>query len=206
MPRAVPTLTEAWSHLLNRPDVLVLDTETTGVSSRSEVIDIALIDTSGQIIYQGLVLPQGRIPRVVSTLHGLTRERLKSLGAKPWPQHHTAVAEVLSRASVILAYNLRFDARLLSQTAERWAMPPDLISDLGNSRLAGRCLMREYAAWRKVAHKWRSGEWKWHTLETAYAREVGRHPRQEHRALADCRMALALMQAVAARDPGAGSG
>ena len=194
----------AWAGLLNRPDVLILDTETTGVSNRSEVVDIALIDTCGHVVYEGLVLPQGRIPRAASDVHGLTRERLKSLGAKPWPELHASVATALRRAAVLLAYNLQFDIRLLNQTAERCNMPAGQPPGGGDPQRDGRCLMLEYAAWRKVPHEWRKGEWKWHTLEAAYAREVrGRH-RQDHRALADCQMALTLMRAVAGRDPMAG--
>ena len=40
-----PNLTMEWVGLLNRLDVLILDSETTGVSNRSEMVDIALIDT-----------------------------------------------------------------------------------------------------------------------------------------------------------------
>ena len=199
-----PNLTMAWTGLLNRPDVLILDIEATGVSTRSEVVDIALIDTCGQVVYEGLVLPQGRIPRASSDLHGLTRERLKSLGATPWPEHHACITTALGRATVLLAYNLQFDIRLINQTAERYKMPSDPPPGGSDSQRDGRCLMLEYAAWRKVPHGWREGEWKWHTLNTAYAREVGRRHRQHHRALEDCRMALALMRAVARRDPTAG--
>ena len=68
----------------------------------------------------------------------------------------------------------------------------------------GRCLMLEDAAWRMVLHGWRMGEWKLHTLEAAYAREIGGRVGQKNRALADCRMALALMRAVAKHDLKAG--
>ena len=202
-----PNLSMAWAGLLNRPDVLILDTETTGTSNRSEVIDIALIDTCGHVVYEGLVLPQGSISRDASDVHGLTRQRLKSHGAKPWPEHHASFVTTLRQSAVFLAYNIEFDIRLINQTAERCNMP--LFRTVSEPQREdwsawARCLMIEYAAWRKVPHEWREGEWKWHTLEAAYTREVeGRHW-QDHRALADCRMALALMRAVAERDPMAG--
>ena len=197
-----PNFTMAWTELLNRPDVLILDTETTGTSNRSEVVDIALIDTCGHVVYEGLVLPQGRISRDASDVHGLTLKRLKSLGAKPWPEHHASVATALRRAAVFLAYNLEFDIRLINQTAKRCNMPSCLPGGSYPQR-DWRCLMLEYAAWRKEPCEWREG-WKWHTLEVAYAREVEGWHSQDHRALADSRMALALMRAVAERDPLAG--
>ena len=195
-----PNQTMTWAGLLNRRDVLILDTETSGVSNRSEVVDIALIDKCANVVYEGSVLPHGRIPQAASDVHGLTRHWMKSLGAKPWPEHHASVAMALRRAAVLLAYNLQCDIRLINQTAERCNMPWGQPPGGGDPQRDGRCLMREYASWRMVPHEWRKGEWKLHTLEAAYAREVGGRVEQKHRALADSRMALALMWAVARRD------
>lgn len=194
-----------WASLLNRPDVLLLDTETTGVSNWSEVVDIALIDTCGRAVYDRLVLPQGQIPRAASNLHGLTRKNLEEFGAKPWPEHHKSFVEALQRASVLLAYNLRFDLRLIDQTTQRSNVLADMPSGASWPSLDVRCVMIEYAAWRKVPHEWRKGHWKLHSLQAAYGREVTGLTRQDHRALADCHMTLALMRAVATRDPAAGA-
>lgn len=199
------TSTVPWASLLNRQDVLILDTETTGVSNWSEVVDIALIDTGGRAVYDRLVLPQGQIPRAASNVHGLTRKHLVEVGAKPWPDHHSSVVAALRRASVLLAYNLRFDLRLIDQTAQRCKVLADMPSGASQLRLDTRCVMLEYAAWRKVPHEWRKGQWKLHGLQAAYSREVTRRMKQDHRALADCHMTLALMRAVAKRDPEAGA-
>lgn len=194
-----------WAGLLNRRDVLILDTETTGVSNHSEVVDIALVDTCGGIVYESPVLPQGQIPRAASNVHGLSRKHLEEFGAKPWPDHHATVVAALRKASVLLAYNLRFDLRLIDQTVQRCNVLPDLASSVSQPNLDARCVMLEYAAWRKVPHEWRKGHWRLHSLQAAYGREVTGRIRQDHRALADCRMTLALMRAVAKCDPKAGA-
>ncbi|MXY69309.1 MAG: 3'-5' exonuclease [Acidobacteriia bacterium] len=194
-----------WASLLNRQDVLILDTETTGVSNWSEVVDIALIDTCGSVLYDRLVLPQGNIPRVASNVHGLTRENLQEFGAKPWPNHHASLVAALRRASVLLAFNLRFDLRVIDQTAQQCHVLADMPSGASLPSLDARCVMLEYAAWRKVPHGWRKGHWKLHSLQAAFGREVTSRTKQDHRALADCQMTLALMRAVAKRDPGAGA-
>lgn len=199
------TSTAPWASLLNRQDVLILDTETTGVSNWSEVVDIALIDTCGNRVYNGLVLPQGQIPRAASNVHGLTRKHLEESGARPWPDHHPSVEAALRRGSVLLAYNLRFDLRVIEQTVQRCDALADMSSGASPQRLDPRCVMLEYAAWRKVPHEWRRGHWKLHSLKAAYSHEVTGRIRQEHRALADCHMTLALMRAVAKRDPEAGA-
>ena len=74
--------------LLNRPDVLVVDVETTGFGDRAEVLGVALVDTAGRVRLDTVSMPQGRIPADASNVHGLTRVRLRSMGARPWPEVH----------------------------------------------------------------------------------------------------------------------
>ena len=56
--------------LVKRADVLYLDTETTGLGNDAEIVDIAVIDSSGRIILNALVRPSGRIPREASDVLG----------------------------------------------------------------------------------------------------------------------------------------
>ena len=88
----------AWTDLLARRDVLILDVETTGLGDSAEVVEIALLDTAGRVVYDAPIMPQGRIPKGASDIHGLTRKRLKELGARPWPEHQAAIAEALGGA------------------------------------------------------------------------------------------------------------
>lgn len=105
--------------LLNRPDVLVIDVETTGLGDRAEVLSVAAVDTTGRVLLDAVCLPQGCIPAEASDLHGLTRARLRARGARSWPEVHPEVATLLLRACAVLAWNAEFDRRLLEQTAER---------------------------------------------------------------------------------------
>ena len=50
-----------WPQLLDRGDVLILDTETTGLGRESEVIEVALINTRGEELLHRLALPLGSI-------------------------------------------------------------------------------------------------------------------------------------------------
>ena len=64
-------------------------------------------------------LPQGPIPRGASDVHGLTRTKLRSMGARPWSDVHPELAELLRGAGAVLIWNAEYDRRLLDQTAER---------------------------------------------------------------------------------------
>jgi DNA polymerase III epsilon subunit-like protein len=105
--------------LLDRKDVFVIDTETTGLGRRSEVLEVAVIDTTGCVLLDTVSLPQGPIPRDASDVHGLTRARLRTMGARSWPAVHAKLALLLEDASSVIAWNAEFDRSMLEQTAER---------------------------------------------------------------------------------------
>ena len=77
----------------------LLDTETTGLGNRAEVVEAAVLDTTGAVRYEALRLPVGRIPWAASDIHGLTRAKLTAAGARPWLGVHGELAEALDRGS-----------------------------------------------------------------------------------------------------------
>lgn len=172
---------DRWADWLDRPDVLIIDTETTGLGNTAEVLEVAVLDTAGELRFHALSLPKGRIPTAASDIHGLTRDRLKAEGARPWPDVHRELAAVLAEAKAVLAWNADFDRRMLRQTGNRHGLrfrhPPasawhDLIPAYRKMRPGGR-----------------------HRLVDAVRRErVSDH--DAHRAIGDCCAVLAVMRAV----------
>ena len=166
--------------LLGREDVLVLDTETTGLGWNAEVIEVVAIDTTGALRASALSFPFGSISRDSQEVHGLSAEALLAEGARPWPEVHPALVSVLRAAEHVLAWRADFDARVLEQTAafHNLALPragwADVRPAYVDARPGGR-----------------------HSLADAMRREglawEGRH----HRAEADCRAVLAVMRAIA---------
>lgn len=168
-----------WKEFLDRSDVLILDTETTGLGDRAEIVEIAIIDTTGATRFESLTMPQGRIPREASDVHGLTRKKLKEEGAKPWPELHNQVMEIIRSAHIVLAYNAEFDLRLLTQTAERHELRVprhpswyDLLEDYQMLRPTGP-----------------------HRLVSAVRREKVKVEGKAHRALYDCQCVLGVLRA-----------
>ncbi len=185
--------TTDWSTFLGRTDVLILDTETTGFKKTAEVVQVAVIDTTGAGRFDELVLPAGGIPREASKIHGLTRANLVRQGAQGWPVHHNRFFELVCSADVVFVYNLDFDVRILRQTCSRYGLP--------FRKFVGRCAMLDYAAHRKIANQWRSG-FKWHKLADAARHENVKAQSAMHQALSDCEIVLELMRAVVAGQSG----
>ena len=175
-----------WPNLLNRTDVLVLDSETTGLNRTTEILELAILDTTGAIRLNTLIMPQGNIPADATAVHGITRAELEAAQAPAWPAVHAAVADLLAGAAVVCIYNAKYDVRLLGQSSARYGLrlPPFRAS----------CLMLDYAAYRREPDL-RGRGWRWHTLVAAAEREavpIG----NAHRAVGDARLALGLMRAV----------
>ena len=166
--------------LLDRRDVLVLDTETTGVGPAAEVVEVVAIDTTGALRLSALALPVGPISQPSQELHGLSEAALHAMGARPWAEVHPELLSTLRNAAAVLAWRADFDARVLAQTAalHHRALPPVRWADARPAYVRARPGGR-------------------HSLADAMRREglawEGRH----HRAEADRRAMLALMHTVA---------
>ncbi len=175
-----------WRELLDRKDVLIVDTETTGLGTDAEVIEIAAIDTCGTIRAHALVLPSGRVPREASDIHGMTKQWLRKQGARDWPTVWNEVKPVLSRAKICLAWNAPFDRRVIKQSCRRHGLVMGLFH--------WRDLINDYRSiWSESPSKGR------HTLKAVTRREGVHIEQSSHRAVGDCRRVLGVLRAVAAK-------
>ncbi len=176
-----------WQGLLDRTDVLILDSETTGFRNSSEIIELAVMDTTGAVRLDRLIMPKGRIPSAASDVHGITRADLHKADAPAWPSVHAEACELLQAADTVLIYNADFDTRLLRQTAERHGLTMPAFK--------ARCVMLDYASYRRVPTS--KPGWRWFKLTDA-ARHHGVPVDNAHRAADDARLTLELMRAVVA--------
>ena len=174
-----------WTSLIDRKDVLIVDTETTGLHKRAEVIEVVAVDTTGKVRFKSFSMPQDSIPRAASEIHGLTRPYLKKAGAEPWPHVQMRLAPIVEKAQILIAWNAPFDRRLLEQTAARHDLqfgfaPP------------WRDALRDYKRFCPGLSSYGLGN----VMKAERLRFSGR----AHRAEADCRAVLAVMQVVAHRE------
>lgn len=185
-PRFTPEQVAGWREMLDRSDVLILDTETTGLDMTAEVIEVAVVDTTGALRFEALSMPEGPISEKATWTHRLTKERLREAGARPWPDVWAELDPVLSSASVVVGWNAEFDERLLRQTNERhdWYYP------FHDSMQSFHDLMKDYEFLRPDRLLYPRA------LQRVMLRERGLPGRPAHRAKGDCLTVLSVMRAI----------
>ena len=168
----------SWQSLLNRQDVLILDTETTGLSGQDLIVDLAIIDTTGAVRFDSLVgVPTGTcISPGAMRIHGLDRRALKD--APAWPQIHDEVIMLLED-SLVCCWNAPFDRRMLHQTVAHHG----LVIPQG---IQWRDLLRDHRQLKPNVGS--------HSLE-AVASRYGVRTEGSHRALPDCQTVLGVLKA-----------
>jgi len=98
---------------------LLIDTETVGAGPSVEIIEIALGDASGRIVFESLVRP------VFNTLPPPSRHQrfdAADFAAAPeWPAVWPQVSELID-GKLLVAYNAAFDRRALAATCARYRL------------------------------------------------------------------------------------
>ena len=166
-------------------NALILDTETTGLDETAEIIEVSLIDCHGTVLMNTLVRPSQPIPEEASAIHGITN--IMVVNAPSWQQIRRHFLELVSGRPVLI-YNADYDTRIIRQTDAPYGLPLPALD--------AHCAMLTYAEhWGQWDE--RRDNWKWQRL-TAAAEQQGVIPEgQPHRALADCRMTLGIIRAMA---------
>lgn len=93
---------------------LVLDTETTGLGERDQVIELAVTDIRGAVLLCTRLRPTVEIDPQAMGVHGITETELSN--EPTWTQVAPALARLLSGRHLVI-FNSSFDSRMLRQTA-----------------------------------------------------------------------------------------
>jgi DNA polymerase-3 subunit epsilon len=99
----------------------VLDTETTGLGSDAEIVEVAVISGAGTVLLDQTVRPTSRVSPECTRIHGLTDHDLRTSPAFP------AIYEALDRLirnRTVVAYWADFDRRILGATCARHRLTP----------------------------------------------------------------------------------
>ena len=111
----VPNVFKSW--LLSNP--LILDTETTGLGSDAEIVEISMVDAQGKIVMDTLVKPSKPIPADATRIHGITNEMVAN--SPTWPELYDEFAQLVKDRMVII-YNADYDVRIIDQTCKAYSL------------------------------------------------------------------------------------
>lgn len=103
--RQTPVENLPWRDLLNRRDVLILDIGPARPAGRPDVLQIALIDTTGAARFAARF----------------------ATDVLPWSKVHGPLVRALEGAGVVLAWDAPSKARLLARTARKHGLPPPTV-------------------------------------------------------------------------------
>ncbi|KWF83383.1 DNA polymerase III subunit epsilon [Burkholderia cepacia] len=166
-------------------DPLFVDTETTGLDLRAEIVEIAILDRAGVVLLDTLVKPTMPIPASATEIHGITDADVAS--APDWVSVGPRAAELLAGRRLI-AHNAAFEERLLYQTSR--------CHGVTLPALRVECTMDLLNGW---AGRWLS------LVDAATMLDAGA-PLTRHRARADAEQCRQVVLAAARAAPGSAQG
>lgn len=165
---------------------LYLDTETTGIRSTAEIIEVCVLDHDGSVLMDTLVKPRSAITLEAQRIHGIDDDLVAK--AEVWPSIWPRLESIMQGRTIGI-FNADFDLRLMKQSHQAagltWRVPESELF----------CIMHLYAQFY--------GEWdrhrrsyRWQSLEKAR-----RHCRLQlpnsHRARADTMLTRAVLHYIA---------
>jgi DNA polymerase-3 subunit epsilon len=169
------------------PSTIFLDTETTGLGSDAEIIDLAVVDLVGNVLIDTLIAPRSPIPPETTLVHGLVDADVA--GAPCWTEVYPLLAELV-RTRPVVVYNAGFDRRMVRVSCE--------LHGIDHDEGTWHCAMQHYAAWAAVPSSHKRQRYRLHKLGNALA-SFGLPP-GNHRALADAQACRSLVIAMAGND------
>ena len=179
---------------LLRGDLVVFDTETTGIGATDEIVEISVISARGDTLLDTLVRPTAPIPEGARAIHGIGDEDV--VGAPTIVELLPDLQRLLANQTVI-AYNLKFDTWLLNQSCKARGIEwPFIGRDARRSVIKGTCAMKLYAQYYGAWSEWH-GSYTWQSLGNALAQCGLTVEGPLHRALSDARAALAVLNYIA---------
>jgi len=175
-----------WARKQLNGNFVVLDTETTGLDNRAEVVQLGVVSKTGKVLLDCLLKPLQPIPPGATAVHGIIDDDVKD--AVDIRDILPALTSLLF-GRVILIYNADYDTRLLNQSCRlRGLGTPILSSQLD-------CVMLAYG---KFFGEWDDyhGNYRWQKLTQA-ARHFGIKTDGAHGAVQDALMTLRVVEAMA---------
>lgn len=177
-------------------DPVFLDTETTGLGDDAQLVEVAVVDGGGRVLFDQLVRPTIPIPPAATAVHGITDEMVAS--APFFGDVAPLLWQVIARQRVVI-YNAEYDLKVVRETRRA----NGLAASIG---WPASCAMLLYA---RFWGDWNfeRGDYRWQKLAAAAGQcgVAGWQTRgfaptlPQHRALGDAQVCRLVVLHVAAQ-------
>lgn len=157
---------------------VILDTETTGLSNNDEVVELSILDNMGNEIYHSLFNPETPISYSAANVSHISMAEVS--WAPKFGDEWEKIKEIIGDRYII-AHNITFDKRLMTQTAIRYGATKVECDKLFNNCVDSMDIFQKYAGKMK--------------LQVA-CDKLGLNINQTHRASDDCVMILYVFDAL----------
>jgi len=155
---------------------LIIDTETTGLDPvRDEILQISIIDSEGNTLYDGYFKPFATSWKEAQRIHGISPEMVED--APRISDKLVEINSILSQAECIIGYNVDFDINFLRNNGVI------IYNDIGVYDVM-KVFAEIYGEYSEYF-----GNFKWQKLTTAaeyYNYDWSSTPSGAHNSLADC--------------------
>lgn len=165
---------------------IFVDTETTGFDPTDVVVEIAVLDSHGEVMFESLVKPNRPIPAQAAAIHGITDAKV--VWSPSWEEVWKGVVEVVS-GRVAGFYNAEFDLKLMRQSCGLNGIPWEYPFE------DDFCVMELFA---RYFGEWdqRRGKYRWKNL--AFAGKYFDLPEPNtHRAKEDVLLTIRVLEKMA---------
>lgn len=174
---------------LRKSNALILDTETTGLDGRAEILQIGIVNLEGDELLNTFVRPaKARRWPEAQRIHGLSWTDVKDA---PTISELAPQLQDLLQDNLVAIYNADYDTRILRQSVKA-ANAQQQFHWLETANWP--CVMKAYAQFYGQRNT-RYGGFRWQKLENA-CRQQRVRVNNAHDALADAQMTAALIRAI----------
>lgn len=109
------------------PEYVFLDTETTGLGDEAQLVEIAIVDAAGVVLFESYCSPTVAVEAEAQAVHGIGQVTLAD--APSWPEIAETVRSALEGRTVVI-FNAAFDTRILRQTGAAHGFQPGWMATL----------------------------------------------------------------------------
>jgi len=166
---------------------VIIDTETTGLGSSDEIIEISAVDINGNVIVDTLLNASCPIPLEATNVHGIKEKDI--VDAPTFDIVWRGQLEEIFKRRTVCTYNIEFDIKMIKQSLKIYG-----IRFPSNVKTA--CIMKMFAEYRGVWDNNRN-HFKWFRLEAAAGLCGIEIKGNLHRALEDAQLARQVLLCMA---------